>query len=146
MAARRTVLFVCVGNAGRSVMAEAIFNSRSPNGWRATSAGVSPARATNPNTGAALSEIGVQVPAHPPQGLTEPMVAAAAICISIGAIDHPSCPEWFLRARPVLWTLPDTHGAEAQAFREIREAVRAKIEALIEELGRDPPANRSKGS
>lgn len=143
MAARGTVLFVCVGNAGRSVMAEAIFNSRSPKGWRGVSAGVSPARATNPNTGPVLSEIGVQIPSHPPQGLTEQMVRAATICVSIGATDPPSCPEWFTQARPLRWAIPDTHGAEAQAFREIREAIRAKVDALIEELGTDVPADRS---
>ncbi len=139
MDARRTVLFVCVGNAGRSVMAEAIFNSRGPNGWRAVSAGVSPARATNPGTAPALAEIGVPLPSHPPQGLTERMFREAAVRVSIGATEHPSCPAWFVQAHPRTWEIPDTHHADAERFREIREAIRSKVDALIEELDRDPP-------
>lgn len=143
MNAPDTVLFVCVGNAGRSLMAEAIFNSRRPSGWRAVSAGVSPARATNPNTEPALSEIGVPVPSHPPQGLTEQMVREATVRVSIGATEHPSCPEWFTRAHPRTWEIPDTYHGDAQRFREAREAIRCKVNALIEELTKSTPPDRS---
>jgi arsenate reductase (thioredoxin) len=139
MTARRTVLFVCVGNAGRSRMAEAIFNKFGPKGWRALSAGVLPARATNPNTGPTLSEIGIPLPPRPPQDLTEQMVRAATVRVSIGALDHPSCPEWFTQTHPRRWELPDTHHADAQGFREIREAIRSKVDALIAELCNDAP-------
>ena len=139
MTAQRTVLFVCVGNAGRSVMAEAIFNKFAPKGWRASSAGVSPARATNPNTGPALSEIGVPLPPHPPQGLTEPMGRSATVLVSIGALDDAACPEWFSQIHPRRWELPDTHHADAEGFREIRDAIRSKVDALIAELREEEP-------
>jgi arsenate reductase (thioredoxin) len=139
MTAHRTVLFVCVGNAGRSMMAEAIFNKFGPKGWRAVSAGVFPARTTNPNTGPTLSEIGVPLPPHPPQGLTEQMVRTATVRVSIGALDHPSCPEWFTQTHPRRWELPDTHHTDAQGFREIREAIRSKVDALTAELRENEP-------
>lgn len=141
MASDGTVLFVCVGNAGRSVMAEAIFNSRRPAGWRAISAGVSPARATNPGTAVALAEIGVPAPSHPPQALTEPMVRGARVCVSIGATEHPACPAWFTQARPVRWTIPDTHGADTETFRQVRVAIEAQVDALIDRLGAPGPGS-----
>lgn len=119
------------------MMAEAIFNRLRPEGWQAMSAGVSPAWATNPNTGLVLSEIGVPLPSHPPQGLTERMVREATVCISMGGLDHPSCPVWFTQAHPRRWDLPDTHHADVQGFREIREAIRRKVETLIGELEGD---------
>lgn len=143
MNARGTVLFVCVGNAGRSVMAEAIFNSRAPKGWGAVSAGVSPARATNPGTGPCLEEIGVRAPPHPPQALTEKAVRGATVCVSIGALEHPSCPEWFAQAHPLRWTIPDTHGADLKEFRAIRETIRSKVEALIAGLSENRPRVQS---
>ena len=62
----RTVLFVCVENAARSLMAEAMFNANPPAGWRATSAGTQPAAAPNPRTGPMLREVGLELPPHPP--------------------------------------------------------------------------------
>lgn len=139
MATPRTVLFVCVGNAGRSMMAEAIFNKHAPRGWHALSAGVSPARATNPLTGPTLAEIDVPLPSHPPQGLTEEMVREATIRISIGAVDHPSCPEWFSQTHPRRWELPEPRHFDAQRFRDTREAIRSQVDALIAELGTNKP-------
>ncbi len=143
MVAKRTVLFVCVGNAGRSMMAEAIFDQLCPDGWRAASAGVAPARATNPLTGPTLAEIGVSLPPHPPQRVTEPMVRDAALCVSLGALDHASCPAWFVRARPRPWAVPDPQYLDAQGFREIREAVRSRVEALIAGLRSQEPRDRA---
>lgn len=134
------VLFVCVGNAGRSVMAEAIFNRLAPKRWQAISAGVSPARAKNPLTGPALAKIGVPLPAHPPQRVTKEMVRGASLCISIGALTDPSCPAWFTHARPRPWEVPDPHHFDAEGFAEIRDAIRSKVEALIVELNPSEPS------
>src|SRR5215469_3422971 len=54
----RTVLFVCVENAARSLMAEAFFNADPPEGWRAISAGTEPAPRPNGRTGPMLREVG----------------------------------------------------------------------------------------
>lgn len=130
----RTVLFACVGNAGRSLMAEAIFNSRAPAGWRGVSAGVSPARAPNPLTGEALAEIEVPLPPHGPQLLTEEMARRASVRVSIGAFDHPACPPWFGPKLARRWEIPDTHYAGAEKFRGIRDDLGAKVDSLIREL------------
>ena len=56
------VIFVCVENTFRSILSEAIFNSKAPPGWRAESAGVSPATAINPVVIDLLREIGIALP------------------------------------------------------------------------------------
>ena len=60
----RRVLFVCVENAARSLMAEAIFNAHAPEGWVAESAGTRPTACPNPRTGGCLTEIGLSLPAR----------------------------------------------------------------------------------
>ncbi len=92
MTAPRTVLFICVENACRSLMAEAIFNAHPPPGWIATSAGTEPAVAANPRTGPMLAEIGFTLPAHAPQLLTREMMDAARQRVTMGCLDDASCP------------------------------------------------------
>lgn len=134
MTANKMVLFVCVGNAGRSLMAEAIFNSLAPEGWRAISAGVSPARSPNPLTGEVLAEIGVPLPPHAPQPLTEEMARSATVRISMSAFTHPACPRWFNPRMARSWEVLDTYHADGDAFRSIRDELRSRVESLIGEL------------
>ena len=67
------------------------------------------------------------------------MVREATVCVSIGALGHLSCPEWFDRAGPRRWEIPDTHHVGSQGFREIRDAIRSKVEALLAELRENEP-------
>jgi len=136
--AERRVLFVCVENAGRSLMAEAIFNAAAPDGWVAESAGTRPAAHPNPRTGRSLEELGLRLPPHAPQSLTPEQMDGAARVVTMGCLDDASCPA-NLRNRPLTdWALPDPAKLDDAGFRAVRDEIRRRVTALIVEIaGRD---------
>ncbi len=134
MTGQATVLFVCVENACRSLMAEAIFNANPPPGWRAVSAGTEPAAAPNPRTGPMLREVGVALPPHAPQPLTEELARGAAVRVTMGCLDHASCPAHLRRAGVVDWGLPDPARLDDAGFRRVRDEITRRVRALAREL------------
>ena len=130
----RTVLFVCVENACRSLMAESMFNAIRPAGWIAISAGTFPAGAQNPRTESMLNEIGLRSPGHPPQVLTSEMMEQATLHITMGCLDDASCPARLKELEYRDWGLPDPAPLDDVGFREIRERLRKHVEALAREL------------
>lgn len=133
-----TVLFVCVENAARSLMAEALFNASAPPGWRAISAGTQPAARANPRTAAMLEELGVAMPAHAPRALAPEESKHADVRVTMGCLDHASCPA-HLKDRPLLdWALPDPARLDDDGFRKVRDEIQAKVEALKVALRTDP--------
>lgn len=132
----RTVLFVCVENACRSLMAEAIFNARAPEGWKATSAGTRPAASPNPRTGPMLREIGLDLPPHPPKELNRAMVDGSALSITMGCLDDASCPAYLATPPPEDWALPDPATLDDDGFRRVREEIQRRVERLIAERTR----------
>ncbi|MHB1435524.1 MAG: arsenate-mycothiol transferase ArsC [Thermoplasmata archaeon] len=130
----REVLFVCVENAARSLMAEAIFNALAPEGWRARSAGTRPAAAPNPRTGPMLGEIGLRLPPHPPRRLTPTMMGRAARVVTMGCIDTSACPAVRFPERTVDWGLADPGPLKDDGFRAIRDRICALALALRTEL------------
>jgi arsenate reductase len=129
-----TVLFVCVHNAGRSVMAEALFNKIAPAGVRALSAGTEPGAAPHPEVVAAMSELGIDVSEHRGVLLTEPMVSDAMRVITMGcAVDSDACPA-ILYANTEDWGLPDPKGQPIERVRGIRDEIEGRVRALAEEL------------
>jgi arsenate reductase (thioredoxin) len=132
--ADRRVLFVCVENAGRSLMAEAIFNAMAPAGWVAESAGTRPATHPNPRTARFLAELGLALPPHPPQELTTPQMDSAEVVVTMGCLDDASCPA-NLRQRELRdWTLPDPAKLDDAGFRGVRDELRRRVAALTSEL------------
>lgn len=134
----RTVLFVCVENACRSLMAEAMFNAIAPPGWMATSAGTAPARAPNPRTGAMLEEIGLSIPTHSPQSLTSERMVDASVRITMGCLDDASCPARLKSLGVVDWGLPDPAKLDDAGFRRVRDELQARVAALARELRSAP--------
>lgn len=134
-----TVLFVCVENAARSLMAEALFNREAPAGWRAVSAGTRPAAAPNPRTAPMLRELGLRLPDHPPQELTEAVIASARIRVTMGCMDDASCPAR-LRSAPLRdWGLADPARLDEDGFRAVRDEIARRVSALRREIaGADP--------
>jgi len=128
------VLFVCVENSGRSLMAEAIFNADPPPGWRATSAGTSPAATANPRTKAMLEERGFLLPEHPPQLLSPQMMDQARVRITMGCLDDASCPARLKTLELRDWALPDPAKLDDAGFRAVRDQIRSRIEGLRREL------------
>ncbi len=130
----RTVLFVCVENACRSLMAEAMFNRNPAPGWRAISAGTQPATAPHPRTEGMLREIGLELPSHPPQLLTDEMMAGSKVVVTMGCLDSASCPAKLKVIEVRDWALPDPARLEDAGFREVRRNLQRQVEGLRREL------------
>ncbi len=141
-AADRTVLFLCVENACRSLMAEAFFNADPPPGYRAVSAGTRPSVAPNPRTAPMLREVGVEPPVHPPRPLTREMDEDADVRVTMGCLDDASCPA-HLRTHPLVdWALPDPARLDDEGFRRVRDEIRERVRLLGLELRAAPHPDR----
>ena len=130
----RKVLFVCIENAARSLMAEAMFNANPPTGWQATSAGTHPAAAAHPRTGPLLREIGLELPPHPPQLLTEEMMDESVTVVTMGCLDNEGCPARLKTIEVRDWALPDPAVLDDPGFRKVRDNLRSRVEGLRREL------------
>ena len=127
------VLFVCVHNAGRSVMAEALFNDLADGRGHAESAGTIPGEAPHPEVVAAMAEVGIDVSRHRGRLLTDAMVGSADRLITMGcAVNEEMCPS-IVYANAEDWGLPDPKGQSPERVREIRDEIRRRVTALLEE-------------
>ncbi len=131
---QKTVLFACVENACRSLMAEAMFNRNPASGWRAISAGTQPSAVANPRTEIMLREIGLELPPHRPQLLTEEMMAASKVVVTMGCLDRASCPANLKVLELRDWALPDPGKLDDAGFRQVRRDLGAHVEELRREL------------
>jgi arsenate reductase len=130
----KRVLFVCVHNAGRSVMAEAMFNQEAQGRAEAQSAGTEPQAAPHREVVDAMQEIGIDVSGHNGLMLTDEMVASADRVITMGcAVDEAACPA-ILYANVEDWGLPDPKGQSPERVREIRDEIRRRVTALVSAL------------
>ena len=130
----RLVLFICVENSCRSLMAEAVFNADPPPGWIATSAGTSPAKSPNPRTAAMLQEIGLALPGHPPRLLSPEEMDAARVRVTMGCLDDASCPAHLKHLELRDWSLPDPASLDDTGFRRVRDEIRDRVRRLRLEL------------
>ena len=95
-AEEKTVLFVCIENAGRSQIAEAFFRKYAPNGYLAESAGTMPAGEINPTVIQAMKEVGIDISKQKSKIITEDMIRDAAVRVNMGCMDKESCPSLFI--------------------------------------------------
>ncbi|MCI4335861.1 MAG: hypothetical protein L3K17_01500 [Thermoplasmata archaeon] len=130
----KRVLFICIENAARSLMAEAMFNADPPPGWQADSAGTVPAPAPNPRTVPMLAELGLALPAHPPQVLTPERMNEARIRVTLGCMDDASCPAYLKTLETVDWALPNPASLDDQGFRNVRDRLRDRVNSLKTEI------------
>lgn len=128
------ILFVCVHNAGRSQMAEAFCNALAPAGWHAISAGTQPTERVNPVVVAAMQEVGIDMAAHHPKLATPELVAASDRIITMGCGVQESCPLYLGMQIDEDWGLSDPAGQDIAAVRPIRDAVKARVVALIAQI------------
>jgi arsenate reductase len=137
----KRVLFVCVHNAGRSQMAAALFNALARErglDWTAESAGTEPAEGVHPEVVAAMAELGIDLSGARPRLLTNEDVEAADRVITMGCeVDAGVCPAVFIKDVED-WGLPDPKGRPLEEVRAIRDEVRRRVEALLDELAREP--------
>ena len=123
------VLFVCTHNAGRSQMAQALFERYAPPEIRAESAGQEPAEAVWPEVVEAMGEIGIDLSGRRPKKLTVEMQLHAdwAITLACGA----QCP--YVPTTVEDWDIPDPAGRPTEEVRAIRDAVELRVKDLLDE-------------
>lgn len=130
------VLFVCVHNAGRSRMAEALFDQRSREHhggrWTAASAGTQPAEHPHPEVVRAMAEIGLTVEQRPGMLLTPELADDARLMISMGCSVEEACPA--AGAPMEDWALPDPKGKDPDAVRAIRDDIARRVDELLSRL------------
>jgi arsenate reductase (thioredoxin) len=132
-----SVLFVCVHNAGRSQMAAAFLTHLSEGAVEVRSAGSEPADQVNPAAVQAMAEVGIDIAAEKPKILTDQAVRESDVVITMGCGD--TCP-FYPGKRYEDWVLDDPAGKDVAAVRPIRDDIRRRVEALLDDL---VPAGRS---
>jgi arsenate reductase (thioredoxin) len=125
------VLFVCVHNAGRSQMAAALVKLRSGGRVHVRSAGSTPASQINPAVVEAMEELGVDLYEEFPKPLTDEVVRAADVVITMGCGD--ACPI-YPGKRYEDWELEDPEGKDLETVRRIRDEIDRRVQKLIGEL------------
>jgi arsenate reductase (thioredoxin) len=131
------VLFVCVHNAGRSRMAEALFNREADGRWTAASAGTQPADRPHPEVVDALAEVGIDLPIEPGRLLDPELAEGAKKLYSMGCNVEEACPALSIPMED--WALEDPKGKPIERVREIRDDIAGRVRALIDELDATPP-------
>ena len=129
------VLFVCVHNAGRSQMAAGLVKLRSHGRVHVRSAGSDPTDKINPAVIEAMTELGVDMSEEFPKPLTDEVVKAADVVITMGCGD--ACPI-YPGKRYEDWELEDPAGQDLETVRRIRDEIDARVQNLIAELIPEP--------
>jgi protein-tyrosine-phosphatase len=125
------VLFVCVHNAGRSQMAAALLDHHARGKVHVRSAGSMPADRLDPAVVEALAEVGLDVGKEFPKPLSDDVVRAADVVITMGCGD--ACPI-YPGKKYEDWELDDPAGKDLSVVRRIRDEIDARVRALIDQL------------
>ena len=133
------VLFVCVQNAGRSQIAAGLVNLRSDGRIHVRSAGSDPAEDVNRAVVAAMSEIGVDLREEFPKPLTDEVVRAADVVITMGCGD--ACPI-YPGKRYENWELDDPASEDLDGVRRIRDEIDERVESPRGRASRRPHRRR----
>jgi arsenate reductase (thioredoxin) len=119
--------FVCVGNAGRSQMAEAFAKEA---GHEARSAGSRPEAQLHPEVVEAMHELGIELSGRVPRGITQEDVEWADVVVTMGC-GEDACPV-LPNKRYVDWEIRDPIGLPLEDVRVIRDDIRRRVDALLE--------------
>ena len=128
------VLFVCLHNAGRSQMSQALFERAAAGRHTAESAGsvADPDGHVHPEVVEVMRELGVDLADRRPQRLTRELAERADVVVTMGCGD--ACP-YIPGKRYLDWELDDPKGQPLEAVRVTREAIARRIDGLLGELG-----------
>ena len=105
----KTVLFVCVENAGRSQMAEGFFKKYAPKGFKSLSAGTKPVYKLNPIVVEAMKEVGIDISKQKSKELTDEMIRECNNVVNMGCMDKNFCLTIWL-PKVIEWNLEDPKG------------------------------------
>ncbi len=128
---KKTILFVCVHNAGRSQMAAGFARTLGGEKVEVLSAGSAPKESINPIAVEAMAELGIDIADQQPKILTPESVQASDVVITMGCGD--ACP-YYPGKRYEDWKLDDPAGQGIEPVRVIRDEIKCRIEALLAEI------------
>jgi arsenate reductase len=125
-----TVLFVCLRNAGRSQISQALFDRAAGTEHHSLSAGTTPADEIHPTVIEVMNELGIDLTGTKPQLLTRELAQQADIVITMGCGDQ--CP-YIPGKRYLDWDLPDPAGQPIETVRATRDEIARRVQTLIDE-------------
>jgi arsenate reductase (thioredoxin) len=125
------VLFVCLHNAGRSQMSQALFERAVDGRHTAASAGTTPADRVHPEVIEAMRDLDIDLSDRRPQLLTRELAQQADVVVTMGCGDE--CP-YVPGKRYIDWDLPDPAGQPVDEVRATREEISRRVEQLGAEL------------
>ncbi len=130
---RVKVLFVCVGNAARSQMAEGFLRKLGGDRFQVASAGVMPHWRVDPQAVAVMAELGMDISEQRPKGLEEVDVMGQDVVVTMGC-PADSCPVVPGVERRE-WKLEDPHNTSMEVYRAVRDDIRSRVEGMVTAYG-----------
>lgn len=129
-----SVLFVCLHNAGRSQMSQALFERAAAGRHTALSAGTTPADHVHPEVVEVMRELNIDLADRQPRLLTRELAEQADVVVTMGCGD--ACP-YIPGKRYIDWELPDPKGRPLTEVRATREEIDRRVQDLLADLGRE---------
>jgi arsenate reductase (thioredoxin) len=124
-------LFVCLHNAGRSQMSQALFERAAGGRHQAASAGTVPGERVHPEVVEVMRELGIDISGRTPRRLTRELAEQADVVVTMGCGDE--CP-YIPGKRYLDWDLADPKGRSLEEIRATRDEIARRVEALVAEL------------
>jgi len=129
-------LFVCLHNAGRSQMSEALFRRAAEGRHEARSAGTTPGDRVHPEVVEVMEELGIDLGERQPRKLSREDAEWADVVVTMGCGDQ--CP-YIPGKRYLDWDLTDPKGQSVEAVRATRDEIERRVRALVAELDAAKP-------
>ena len=130
---KKSVLFVCVQNAGRSQMAEGFFKKYAPNEYEGISAGTMPVSEINPLAVEVMREVDIDISGQNSKEITEDMIRNSSKIVNMGCMDKVSCPTLFLQ-NLLDWNIEDPKDKQIDKVREIRDEIEQRVKELVADI------------
>jgi arsenate reductase (thioredoxin) len=124
-------LFVCLHNAGRSQMSQALFEQGAHGRHTASSAGTTPAERVHPEVITVMRELGIDIADRTPRLLTRDLAEQADVVVTMGCGDQ--CP-YIPGKRYLDWELPDPKDRPLADVRATRDEIARRVSGLVDEL------------
>lgn len=125
---RRRILFVCVGNAFRSQMAEGFARAYGAQEWDVFSAGVSPAGWLPGQAVAVMAEKGIDISQHFPKSIEELLKARFEVVVNMSGVPVPNL------GKVIEWKVKDPLGGGTALLRKVRDEIETKVQSLLIDL------------
>jgi arsenate reductase len=129
-----TVLFICLHNAGRSQMSQALFERIAGDRHTAISAGTTPAEHVHPEVVDVMRELDIDLAGRKPELLTRELAKQADVVVTMGCGD--ACP-YIPGKQYIEWDLPDPKGRPVAEVRATREEISRRARVLLDRLSDD---------